>query len=885
MKNITPIISVVLVVAVVAGAGAFMLVGNAGHEKDVSTAEMKDITTSQWAYVGGDVRSFGVTDSKTPITQSEMQLAWKTDKAYMDAGGGAWKVPSSAICVGDRVYYYSGYDSCLYCCNVNDGKVIVKTDCPSSNMFSMPLAFGEGKIFVGTYEHSLFSSVIRTYDSTTLEQLFVTSPVKADQIQGTITYNDGKIYFGTYGGDYACFRTDDTDQTRSDEVVSPLWTKAASGWYNATPAFFGKYVVLVERGFDLGGAKASMIDSETGITIDTLSFDREYCSSGATAYEGRVYIPLSRVIDRSVVSPVETDAKHLMIRSFEITPNGFDTGSEKKWESTCDYGGTQSQPVIWNDTIYVGGGGMTTGTEEPFWIIDIDADCNMVTRAKLDNVQTKGTAAITTAYATKENGYAVYIYLMEYGHVYSGEAADSTNGYADIFVIRDSKATGDKEAKTEIVAQLRPDPAQFCFQSFSISEDGHVLIKNDTTLFCYGSASQYTSADVVSAIDRFSDMASEGNVSHVDYQRILYRYESLSDEQKEQVSNYSKLSDLCNQITLKTIKGDVVLSAPKGCVPELPHVDCPDGKVLTGWLNNSTPWITWSSELTSDTTLEPVYSDIVKVTLIYGNGQDNQILEIEKNGKLPFINDPLREGYSFDGWKNSGTTYVPTETQISNDLSLEAVWLKVSQLSFNSDGGTVVTGKYHATYSKAITNLPSTFKAGSTFQGWFYGETQFEAGTIYPYEEPIVLKAKWSDNDTVTKDNGHGVSVSGPIAADSTVSASKLNASGPTGKAIVEEFKKTHTGNCDLMTITVVSSGIDGSVNLTVSVNVDPSLNGNTYDVYRNNGVSVSKLTGTVENGKLVFTTTGYKTSSGVALYIGIQEGLDITERFGQLEG
>lgn len=884
MKSPTPIISVVLIVAVVAGAGAYMLMGNAGEEKDIAATEMKNITTSQWAYVGGDVRSFGVTDSKTPITQAEMQLAWKTDKAYMDPAGGAWKVPSSAICVGDRVYYYSGYDSSLYCCNVNDGKVIVKADCPSSNVYSMPLAFGEGKIFVGTYEHSSFSSMIRAYDSTTLEQLFITSSVKADQIQGTVTYHDGKVYFGTYGGNYACFSAEDKDKTRGDEIVSPQWIKQADGWYNATPAFFGKYVILVERGFDTGGAIASMIDSETGITIDTVSFDREYCSSGATAYEGRVYIPLSRVIDRTIMEPEETDAKHLMIRSFAITPDGFDTASEKTWESTCTYGGTQSQPVIWNNTLYIGGGGMTTGTDEPFWVIDIDSNGNMTTRAKLDNLQTKGTAAITTAYATKENGYAVYIYLMEYGHVYSGEAADSTNGYADIFVVRDSKDSGSGEAKTEIVAQLRPDPAQFCFQSFSISEDGHVLIKNDTTLFCYGTASPYTPADIVSAIDRFADMASEGNVSHVDYQRIQYRYESLTEDQKAQVSNYSKLSELCVNLTIKSHKGDIDLTVPKGCIPELPHIDAPEGKIQTAWSNSGSQWIEWSSRTMADTILEPVYSNALMVTLVYGNGTADQTLMVVKNGKLPFINDPAREGYDFDGWKNSDTTYIPTQSMISADITLEASWLKVSQLTFNCDGGTVVTGKYYGTYGKAIVALPTTFKAGSTFQGWFYNETQFTVGSIYPYEETIVLKAKWEDNDTVTKNNGHGVAVSGPISIDSTVSASNLNSVAPTGKAIVDEFKKTHSGNCNLMTITVVSSGIDGSVNLTVSIDVDPSFNGHTYDVYRNNGTAVNVFTGTVENGKLVFTTTGYKTSSGVALYIGVQDELGITNCFGQIE-
>lgn len=127
--------------------------------------------------------------------------------------------------------------------------------------------------------------------------------MEGGETQGTITYNDGKVFFGTYSGDYACFSTEDKNKARSDEKIEPLWLLKNKGWYNATPAFFDDYIVLVQRGFDDMGAIAYFMDANTGKVIDMMKFDREYASSGATAYEGRVYIPLNRVHDRTITDP------------------------------------------------------------------------------------------------------------------------------------------------------------------------------------------------------------------------------------------------------------------------------------------------------------------------------------------------------------------------------------------------------------------------------------------------------------------------------------------------------------------------------------------------------------------------------------------------------
>ena len=879
-------IIIVAFIAVVAVAGIAVFIGTGNNSDDGSKEEpvipiapddtggtilpVEYIPTdaSQWSYLGGDIGSFGVTDSKTPIAEADFKEVWKISDP-VDTSSMAWKVPSSAIVIGGKAYFYRGSQSQICCAEVSTGNIVASAKCESKSVFNMALTYGDGKIFVCTNTGE--TTVMKVFDAETMNQLFASVPVLGGEVQGTITYSDGKVYFGTYSGDYACFSTIDTDTSKADEVVEPIWLLRTNGWYNATPAFFGDYIVLVQRGFDTGGATAYFMDSRTGQVIDTMSYDREYASSGATAYEGRVYIPLNRVIDRSDMNPNEMTAEHLIIRSMEVSSSGFVRSSEKSWESDCAYGGTQSIPVIWNDTIYIGGGGKTLGSDEPFWIIDIDKDGSMKTRSKFTNVCTKSTAAITTAYATKENGYAVYIYLIEYGHVYPGESAESTVGYADIFVISDSKTKGSK-----IELQLRPDPAQFAYQSFVISEDGYLLIRNDTTLFCYGKASSYSPADVSNAIERFKDMADSGNVNYRDYQRIVSRYDGLSETDKAVVANYSDLTALCCEIVFKTASGDVKMTVPKGAIIDIPGVSVPNGKMLTGWSSNGEGWESFDNPVISDMVISPVYSDRVTLTLDAQNGSAVQKIDLAKGGVLPFIYPPERSGYFFDGWLDEkDNAYVPTETKVMSDLTLHAVWKKVSSLRFDSDGGSVVSGIYEVVYSKPIEALPTVIKAGCTFQGWYYQDVRYDVGTVYPYESSVTFKARWAENDDLTISNDHGVSITSKFKEGATVYAVAAFEGGFT----VGKIREVMPG-ADCMLITVKGDGVTKDLKMTISVETTSS-DVSSVDVCYYLSSGTQKTTGKIIGGKLVFEATGSEISGGVQITFGVQKGYGILSHTG----
>ena len=879
MNRTSSIIAVLAISALVIGAGAVVLLSNNGNNGYSAPIELVNTPPSQWSYVGGDVGSFGVTDSKTPITESDMKLVWKTTDAQLDmSGGGSWKVPSSAICVEDSVFYFNNYDNTLYRYNVSTGKEIAYVKCDSSSVYNMAIAYGDGKVFVCAYDKPSYTTVMHAYDANTLEQLFVSSPVSSDEVQGTITYNDGKVYFGTYSGDYACFRTTDLDKSRSDEAIKPLWLLKSTGWYNATPAFFDDMVVIVQRGYETGGATAYLIDSDTGIVIDSVSFDREYSSSGATAYEGRVYIPLSKVIDRSITQPKAETPKHLSIHSFIVTDQGFDRTSEKLWESNCAEGSTQSIPVIWNGTIYIGGGGLTTGSDEPFWIIDIGSDGSMTTRASFPDIKTKGTAAITTAYATKENGYAVYIYLMEYGHVLPGEDILSTKGSADIFVIKDSKTTG-----AEVVVQLTPDPAQFCFQSFSISKDGHVLIKNDTTLFCYGSASDYNASDVSSAISRFLAMSEDGHTNYADYKRIVARYDSLSDEEKAKVTNYQDLADHCVSLNLETASGTVTMTVPKGCTADIPSVSVPNGKTVVGWKNGDDAWYSYSDRITADITLKPIHSDTVTVTVEPGNGDEATTLKMAKGSKLPYIDEPVRPGYRFGGWMtDDDDIYTCGETVVSADLEIYARWLKAITLKFDTDGGSDVKGTYKVENGKAIGRLPSVVKSGHSFLGWYYGDDLFTTETVYSFPSFITLKAKWKENPVRQIDNVNGVAVSGRLPDGATIEVAVPPDTPISSSSVKEAYLKDpdKEGEAECLRIYLSGDGVTPEESYTVSIDVTHA--DGTIPVYYFNGTEPIKVTGNISGGKLTFTLSGDKEGlREISITFATAAGLGITGHTG----
>lgn len=822
-----------------------------------------------WTQWGGSTASYGVSDGKTVISASDMVELWSVG-GTVDSSSTNWRTPGTAICVGSYTYYYLGTDSTLYCVETLTGDVVASVYCQSSTVYNMAIAYGDGKIFVPTKSGNY--TVLRAYDAGSLEQLFVSEPVYGGEVQGSVTYHDGAVYFGTYGGDYACVPADDTDTSRGDEEVAVRWTISANGWYNATPAFFGELCVVVEKGYDIGGAVAYLVDTRTGAIQDTISLAYEYCTSGATAYDGRVYIAVSAVLDPDDASTESNTGKVLRIHSFEVSGGRFVDSSEKTWTSSVEDGGTQSTPVIWNGRLYIAGGGSTMGSSEPFTVIDIASNGTMTTAYTVSSLQSKGTATITTAYSTVDNNGLVYIYLIEYGHVNTGESADSSSGYARIYCLSDAPG----QTRANIVFTYMPSVTQFAYQSFTISPEGCLLIRNDSTLFCYAPASSgYTPSDLVNAIDRVIADSAEGDVNYADVQRIEERYASMTAAEKAQVTNYGDLQDLYVTVTFVDGSDTITSKVLIGSLVATPSVD---SLTFTGWMDGTDEWCVYTDRVTGDLTLTAAYASTVTVTFDSNGGTSVDSIQVVPGTVMGYATETARDGYTFGGWYSGSTQYVPQESVVNGSITLTARWLKDSTISFDSDGGTSVDS-ISATYGVAVDSLPTPTRSGYSFTGWYLDGVLFEEGTVYAYEHDVTLVAGWSENAAGEITNGKGVNARGVFPDDATLVLSQYSSS-LVMTSITEIKNFAGTSNLDFFSLRINGDGVDGTQTVEIDLPVGTSLNGRTVTVYYyvyGASPSVTAVSGTVSGGVLTLEVNGATSSGGMIIIFGIQTGTSLS--------
>ncbi len=831
---------------------------------------------SNWSYWTGNVLSPGVSDSVTPITRDGMKEIWKVS-TKVDGGSMTWRTPGSAVCVGSHTYFYDGEKSMLRCVVTSTGKEVASVPCRSDALYNMALAVGDGKIYVPTLVGS--GTVVRAYDAATLEQLFVCEPVSGGEVQGPIIYRDGKVFLGTYYGEFACFDTEDTDDTRGDETISARWKVDAEGWYNMTPAFFGSSCVIVEKGFETRGATAYSVDVDTGAILDSIHFDREYCTSGPGSYDGRVFIAFNRVTDRDVIDPDARNGKTLTIRSFSIGSDGmFDRTSEKAWMSDVKDGGTQSIPIIWNGRLYIGGGGSTMGSNEPFTVLDVASDGSMSLAYTVGSIQSKSTAALTTAYSAAGDG-TVYIYVIEYGHVYEGESFDSTKGYSELFCLRDSPG----QTRADIVFKLRPSVDQFAYQSFTISPDGYLLIRNDSTLFCYGDPSRsYGKEELSRAVDRIIAASSEGEVNPADVLRAESRYSALSEKDKGAITGYGTMQGLYRTVTFKVGTDETDVRLLMGSTVLVPPVNPPEGMSLTGWTYQGKAWNVGSDRVTGDMVLEAILAPQYTVKFDANGGSETASVKVTRSGIMGYVKTPMKEGYSFGGWYAGSVEYFPQHSKVDSDLTLKASWLKDSRITFDADGGTIkweTSEQYvEVTESRPIPDLPIPRKSGFTFEGWFLNGKEYRTGDIYSLDRDIQVKASWSANAQRTV--GDDIRITGIIPSEARITFAAVFPS-IVNTELTLLRNAAGTGG-EVFNLGLYGDGIDGDQTFRVDLPVGSKLNGTIVPIYYCTGergeLRVVTLNGTVSDGYLTLDVRGNSSSSGMQLTFSIGAGSELSK-------
>lgn len=120
---------------------------------------------------------------------------------------------------------------------------------------------------------------------------------------------------------------------------------------------------------------------------------------------------------------------------------------------------------------------------------------------------------------------------------------------------------------------------------------------------------------------------------------------------------------------------------------------------------------------------------------------------------------PIRDGYTFHGWKFNGVEYEGGKWQVTSDVTVVADWVSytLTTNTNNANAGTFTEKNSVKTTEGDSITLTATTNAGYTFNGWFEGTTKVSSNLTYTFKMPgknVTLTAKWTANTyTVTYDD------------------------------------------------------------------------------------------------------------------------------------
>ena len=426
---------------------------------------------ADWPQFLGREDAQGVSDGKSATTGADLSLRWERITSADGAEGHNWTdMPGTPIVVGDYVYYYSS--QYLRKVELATGNEVARAKVYGEpvNQFFIDIAYGEGKIFVPCQKNNLDDIAVkgcflRVFDAETLRQLYVTEQIPGGQMQSPVMYHDGYFVTGTYGrgGTYACFSAADEDTSTGDEIKKAVWSIEAEagsryGFSFNGAAFAGDYCYYTY------GSNIFAVKYKTG-EYQKYDVGADYIGHSTVVWSGEM---------NRLYAAFNNPEGGASVFSFAIGENGMpDAATALEWKSGTQGGGTQSTPVIYRGRLYIGGGGGTMGSAEPFHVVDA------ATMKEIYSVPvlTKGSAGVSSAYAAEENGWQVYIYIVPY--------APKDDSVSQMWIIKDKQ--GQTKADYEVVDNI--GRKQYCSQSIIVASDGSLLWYNDAArLYCYENA-------------------------------------------------------------------------------------------------------------------------------------------------------------------------------------------------------------------------------------------------------------------------------------------------------------------------------------------------------------------------------------------------------------
>lgn len=243
-------------------------------------------------------------------------------------------------------------------------------------------------------------------------------------------------------------------------------------------------------------------------------------------------------------------------------------------------------------------------------------------------------------------------------------------------------------------------------------------------------------------------------------------------------------------------------------------------------------------------TTDPV---VEKFTATFNSNGGSEVTAqtIEKGKLVTLTADPVKDGYTFDGWyKDSALTTkwnFATDT-VTADTTLFAKWNVIAYaVTFNSNGGSEV-GAQTIESGKIVSEPTAPAKSGYTFAGW-YKETSLATAWNFASDTitaNTILYAKWNaimvssiklDEESLTIGTDTKVVLKATVAPTDAANSSVLWSSSNSDVASVDQSGVVNANKMGTVTITATSadgSNIAASCNITVGYKITYVLNGGT---------------------------------------------------------
>lgn len=374
-----------------------------------------------------------------PLAVAEHQLSVKWEYPFTGYSG-------QPIVVGDYMYNTTGKK--IIKISLHDGSLVAEHDMIGSIGFFSMIAYGDGKIFV-----TLGGGVNQAFDAVTLKPLWQSKVEVGGQQLCPIVYHDGYIYTGTWNGGspatgvFYCLSTADEDPEAEDEIKTPVWQSANTGFYWSGGSIVGDCIFV---GGDDGVMRS--YNRLTGAVVDEWEIAPDV--AGSTIRSGTSY-------DEKTQRLFFTGKEARKIYSVKINPDGtFDNASKLSADIA---GQPTTTPTVYNGRVYATSGTMTSGGG--FDVLDAQ------TLEKIYTVDMGGisqsTPVVNTAFATEENKHEVYIYVC------------LNNAQGSLVCLRDF------EGNTEPIIQYKwnAPKIQYCTHSMVMDQYGMMYYKNDSRSF------------------------------------------------------------------------------------------------------------------------------------------------------------------------------------------------------------------------------------------------------------------------------------------------------------------------------------------------------------------------------------------------------------------